>query len=139
MFRTDNGGFACKANIKVSAGGASLWGTKLSQIKESDKILICTYSLPHIEYAEKIFMKNNGNAEIVCHEKFKGKADALMAKFPNLKIRLRNDVHAKFVVINDTVWCGSENFGKSTWIESCIGIKSKEVAEYFTTAFYLIF
>ena len=51
--------------------------------------------------------------------------------YPELKIVLKPDVHAKFVLIEpETVWLSSANFGRSGWFEQTIGLHSKEAYEY---------
>ena len=145
QFKTDNGGLALKINdAKISLCSASTWNTRLSQIgniKLERKIIICTYSLPNIEYMRKIFDKRSENMYLIAHEKFKTKADIIHSLYPNIKICLRPNVHAKYVLIEpETVWLSSANFGSSGWLENTIGIHSKEAYEYYEKGtFYMFF
>lgn len=128
-FKTDCGGLALKipdAKITTSQT-ASTWNTRLSQIGHvPGRIIICTYSLPNIEYLRRIFDKRSDNILIIAHEKFQAKAAELKREYPGLQIVLKPDVHAKFVLIEpETVWLSSANFGSSGWFEQTIGLHSE--------------
>ena len=131
-FKTDNGGLALRANIKVSAA-ASSWSTRLSQIMSRDgEIIICTYSLPNMDYIDKIFDKRSKEITILANSTFYSRALELKQKYPALNIILAANTHAKMVLISPgTVWLSSANLGKSGWFENTVGIKSKEVYEFY--------
>ena len=134
MFTTDHGGMALSIkDAKLSTSHtASTWNTRLSQIGRSNKkIIICTYSLPSLEYLKKIFGKRTENITLIAHEKFADKASHLKELYPDLEIILKPDVHAKYVLIEpDTVWMSSANFGSSGWFEQTIGIHDKDAYEF---------
>ena len=134
MFTTDHGGMALSIkDAKLSTSHtASTWNTRLSQIGRSNKkIIICTYSLPSLEYLKKIFDKRTENITLIAHEKFADKANYLKELYPDLEIILKPDVHAKYVLIEpDTVWLSSANFGSSGWFDQTIGIHDKDAYEF---------
>jgi phosphatidylserine/phosphatidylglycerophosphate/cardiolipin synthase-like enzyme len=133
-FKTDGGGLAIKADIKVSsAASASTWNTRLSQIQHScNEIFICTYSLPNLEYLERILDKRSARITILANSKFVDKAYELKKSYPDLKIKLAPDTHAKIVLIYpNTVWLSSANFGRSGWFENTVGIKNKDVYNFY--------
>lgn len=130
--KTDNGGLATTARVKVSLGKGSTWATRLSQIgKSSGEIIICTYSLPNLDYMSQILDKRS-DITIVCHKKFQEKASILQQKYPRLNIILKSDIHAKMVLIQpETVILSSANFGSSGWLEHTITVKSESVYSYY--------
>lgn len=137
-FKTDNGGWALRIDdAKITTSDkASTWNTRLSQIGteklKDKKVVICTYSLPDLEYCKKIFEKRSTNVLLIVNEKFKSQADELQKEYPNLDIRLKKDVHAKMVLIEpQTVWLSSADFGRSDYFEQTIGIHSEEVYEIY--------
>lgn len=133
-FKTDAGGIALKINDAklTTSKTASTWNTRLSQIAYAPgEIIICTYSLPDMDYLKSIFDKRSSGITIIAHEKFRSKSEKLKAMYPALNIVLRPDVHAKFVLIEPkTVWLSSANFGKSSWFEQTIGLHSKEAYDF---------
>jgi phosphatidylserine/phosphatidylglycerophosphate/cardiolipin synthase-like enzyme len=133
-FKTDGGGLAVKANIKVSsAASASTWNTRLSHIGHNHcDIFICTYSLPDLKYLGLIFDKRSEGITILVNSKFIDKAKTLKALYPDLKILLAPDTHAKIVLVSpETVWLSSANFGQSRWFENTVGIKNKDVYNFY--------
>lgn len=133
-FKTDNGGLAVKANIKVSFSvSASSWNTRLSQIKKQEgEIFICTYSLPDINYVRQIFEKRTSNISLLVNSKFTEQAKLIKKEFPEINIMLAENTHAKIVLISpDTVWLSSANFGKSSWFENTVGIKNEHVYKFY--------
>lgn len=137
-FKTDNGGKAVKiedAKI-VTSENASTWNTRLSQIGtanlKNNRVIICTYSLPDLEYSKQVFDKRSKNVMLIVNEKFRDRAKALENIYPDLEIHLKHDVHAKMVLVEpQTVWLSSANFGKSDWFEHTIGIHSEEVYKFY--------
>jgi hypothetical protein len=134
MFRTDGGGLALRIDdAKLSTThSASTWSSRLSQIgKSNGKVIICTYSLPNMDYLRKIFDKRTSKITLIAHEKFSERAGQLKKLYPDLQVVLKQDVHAKFVLIEpDIVWLSSANFGSSGWFEQTIGLHSKEAYDY---------
>jgi phosphatidylserine/phosphatidylglycerophosphate/cardiolipin synthase-like enzyme len=133
-FKTDGGGIAVKANIKVSSSAsASSWNTRLSQIKyQLGEIFICTYSLPDQGYIGQILGKRSTGVTILANSKFLNKAKVLKTLYPSLNIKLAPDTHAKIVLVSpDTVWLSSANFGKSGWFENTVGIKNTDVYNFY--------
>lgn len=60
-FRTDSGGYAAKADIKIDLYNNSTWATKLSQIGKAPNYghaFIVTTDLPDLDYAERVLSKN---------------------------------------------------------------------------------
>lgn len=135
-FKTDAGGLATKCCIKVSTTqSGSTWNTRLSQLlKDEKELIICTYSLPEIKYVTKILSKreNGRGITLLVHDKFKEKAVLLKQDYPELKIFLATNTHAKLIISPpETVWLSSANLGDSGWFESTIGLKSREAYDYY--------
>jgi phosphatidylserine/phosphatidylglycerophosphate/cardiolipin synthase-like enzyme len=130
--KTDNGGYVTRAEIKVSFGKGSTWATKLSQIaKSKGDVLICTYSLPNIEYMSKILDKKS-NVTIICHEKFQDRANAIKSRYPTVNIIFKPDIHAKIVLVEpETTILSSANFGSSGWYEHSTIIKNRDIYLYY--------
>lgn len=60
-FKTDNGGFATTADIKIDLCNNSTWGTKLSQLGKAPNYgpaFVVTTDLPDVDYAERVLAKN---------------------------------------------------------------------------------
>lgn len=141
-FKTDNGGIAIKINdAKISCNDASTWGTRLSQLAYvKGNVYISTFSLPRLAYIKEVLGKRPHNIYIVAHKKFLDKAHAIKNTFPDIRIVLRNDIHAKFVLIEPkTVWLSSANFGSSKWIENTVGMHSHEAFNFCKNVFENIF
>lgn len=131
-FKTDNGGVAIKLSDVKLMSSVSTWATRLSQIgKTKGEIIICTYSLPNIEYVKNIFNKRS-DITIIAHKKFTEKANLLKNFYPKLRIFLKNNVHAKLALIEPkTVWLTSANFGHSNWVEHAIGFHDENVYKFY--------
>ena len=141
-FKTDNGGEAIRINdAKLFFGDSSTWATRLSQLaKVNGSVYISTFSLPDLPYAQKILEKRPHDILIVAHSMFHAKALAIKDAFPDIRIALRDNIHAKFVLAEPkTVWLSSANFGRSGWIEHGIGMHSPEAFEFYRKAFNNIF
>lgn len=134
--KDDNGGKVGKnCEVKVSLTRTnSTWNTKLNYaIRNGTEIYICTYSLPNVDYIEKMLDGRPANMKIVCNSKFEKEARAIRSKFPNIQIFVKNDMHAKIAAyLPETTILSSANFGKSNWIEHSAIIKNKDIAEYYT-------
>lgn len=132
-FKTDCGGFAVRADIKIAAG-ASTWNTRLSQIaRHKGEIFLCTFSLSRdMEYISQIFDKRSHDITLIVNSKFRDRATMLKQMYPSIKILLAPDVHAKFALLSPhTVWLSSENFVKSSNFENTVGIHSREVYSFY--------
>ena len=122
---------------KLFFGDNSTWAVKLSQLaKVKGSVYISTFSLPDLPYAQKILEKRPRDIFIVAHSIFYAKALAMKDAFPDIRIALRDNIHAKMVLAEpETVWLSSANFGKSGWIEHGIGMHSPEAFEFYKNAF----
>ena len=137
-FKTDNGGEAVRINdAKLFFGDNSTWATRLSQLaKVKGNVYISTFSLPDLPYAQKILEKRPHDIFMVAHSMFHAKALAIKDAFPDIRIALRDNIHAKMVLAEpETVWLSSANFGKSGWIEHGIGMHSPEAFDFYKNAF----
>lgn len=82
-FKTDHGGMALRADIKVAKHG-STWGTRLSQISKCEgEITLCTYSLSRdTSYLSRILDKRSANVTIIANVNFAEQARALKENTP---------------------------------------------------------
>jgi len=56
----------------------------------------------------------------------------ITAAFPNIRVAVRNDTHAKVLLIEPcTVYISSANFGDSGWVESTIGLHSTDAYTWY--------
>lgn len=124
-------------DAKIFFGDNSTWGVKLSQLaKVKGNVYISTFSLPDLPYAQKILKKRPCDIYIIAHSMFHAKALAIKDAFPDIRIALRDNIHAKMVLAEPkTVWLSSANFGKSGWIEHGIGMHSPEAFDFYKNAF----
>jgi len=134
-FKTDCGGTALTANIKVS-NKATTWNTRLSQIGRHDKaVTIVTFSLCDFEYISKIVSKrkNGAGITIVCNSKYEPNAWLLKRAFPELKMYVSPYAHAKLALIEpEIVWVSSENLGhKSSTFDASVGIHDEEAYKHY--------
>ena len=137
-FKTDNGGEAIRINdAKLFFGDNSTWAVRLSQLaKVKSNVYISTFSLPDLPYAQKILEKRPRDIFIIAHSMFYAKALAMKDAFPDIRIALRDNIHAKMVLTEpETVWLSSANFGRSGWIEHGIGMHSPEAFDFYKNAF----
>lgn len=121
----------------VSFGKRPIWADILTQINTIEgNICIATYSLPDVSFAKKILAKRPCDIHIIAHSKFFDKAYELKETFPEIHIAVRDDIHAKFALIEpDIVWLSSANFGKSDWLEHAVTIHSQKLFEPFKNDF----
>ena len=132
-FKTDHGGMALRAEIKV-AKGASSWRTRLSQLARSNgEIMLCTYSLPRDpSYLSGLLDKRAEGVTILANAKFRQQAYTLKARYPALRMLLATNTHAKMALVAPrTVWLSSENLVKSTNLENTVGIHSEAVYTFY--------
>ena len=137
-FQTDGGGVKCRCNDIKILTGSSTWSTRLSQIgKVKGEILICTYSLPNLDYVQGIFSKRPYGIKLIANSKFRHKAQQIKAVYPEIEIGLLEDMHKKTLLIEpQTIFIGSANFGKSGWRENCIGFHSPKMFTVYREEFY---
>lgn len=109
------------------------YGMKLSQLWRQEGVLrIMTYSLPNVDYVEMQLGRRPYNIKLLAHCKFRNKAVAIRAAFPDIEIRITEGMHSKIIGIEPrTLYIGSANFGSSGWHETMIGVRSKEAHDYF--------
>ena len=75
-FKTDCGGVAMTADIKLSKG-ATTWNTRLSQISRHDHLVtLVTFSLCDFTYISKLVSKREAGAgiRIICGDKYEWNA-----------------------------------------------------------------
>ena len=132
-FKTDQGGVAIKADIKV-ATQASTWNTRLTQLlRGKADITICTFSLPrNPDYLKKLFDKRSKNITLIANSKFEAEAWMLKRRYPDLRIILSPQVHSKMALAApDKVWLSSENLVRSRNFENAVGIQSPAVYDFY--------
>ena len=132
-FKSDQGGLAVSADIKVSTQ-ASTWNTCLTQLlRGKTEITICTFSLPrNSDYLKKLFDKRSKNVTIIANSKFETEARLLKLRYPDLRIILSPQVHAKMALAApDKVWLSSENLVHSRNFENTIGIHNRIVYDFY--------
>lgn len=127
-FKTDDGGVALSLkDCKLMA--TTSWDASLSQA--TGRVVIVTYSLPDLRYIAGILNKRS-DVHLVMNSKFKDRAMRLKRRYPELRITMRNDLHAKMVLAEpDMVWLSSANFGRSRWFEHTIGIHDRQAYEFY--------
>lgn len=128
-FSDDNGGFAFSCDDAKMSICASTWNTRLSQIARiSGPIAIMTGSLPDLEYISQIVSKRPRDMFIIANTRAEVEARSLKLRFPAVRIALHRNSNAKVVLVApDTVWVSSSDFGKTTQIESAVGLHSSVV------------
>lgn len=132
-FKTDCGGLALRANIKVSTQ-ASTWNTRLNQLfRGSAPIILCTFSLPKNPAAlDGLLGKRCDGITIIANSKFADEARLLKARYPGLTIILCPQTHAKLALAApDRVWLSSENLTQGSNFENTVGIHSRAVYEFY--------
>jgi len=130
-FRTDNGGFAFKANdAKIQH---SSWGNRLSQLhKQKGTVRIITYSLPDMAYVRRQLGRRPHDIYIIAHSKFSRRANEICGEFPGIVVAVHDEVHSKVVLVEpETVIVSSANFGDSGWHETTVSFHSKPAHEYY--------
>jgi hypothetical protein len=120
------------SELKLYAPSHS-YGMKISQIwRQTGVMRIMTYSLPSVDYVHKQIGRRPYDIWVLCHEKFRSRAQAIKNKFPGISICTLDNIHSKVILIEPkTLYIGSENFGHSGWIETCIGVRSAQAHDWF--------
>ena len=136
-FKTDCGGTAMTANIKLS-NKATTWNTRLSQIgRHNEPVTIVTFSLCEFEYISMILSKRDHGAGItlICNSKYEANAYVMKKAFPEAKIYVNPHAHAKLALVApETVWVSTENMGrKRNSFDATVGIHSKEAYDHYYT------
>lgn len=130
-FNDDCGGlsFSCE-DAKMSIR-ASTWNTRLSQIaRTKGTIYIMTGALPDIPYISRIIGKRPHDILIIANTSAEKNAKLLKQNFPVVRIALHPNNNAKVVLVSpETVWVSSSDFGKTTKIESAVGIHSSTLLD----------
>lgn len=87
-----------------------------------------TGSLPDPEYISQILNKRPQDIFIIANACAEAEAKFLKSRFPSIRIVLHRNNNAKVVLVApDTVWVSSSDFGKTTKIESAVGMHSEFV------------
>lgn len=134
-FKTDCGGKAMNVDCKLS-NKATTWNTRLNQIGRHDhEVTIVTYSLCNLKHIFQIVGKRDRGAgiTIICNSKYEYNALILKRRFPDLKVYVNPNAHAKLVLIEpEILWLSSENFGHmGDTFDATIGIHSAEAYDHY--------
>jgi len=137
-FKTDSGGIAFKSSDIKLTGGASTWGTRLSQLsKQSGVVRLITYSLPNLAYVEKQLGRRPNNIFVIAHEKFENQGRDIKVRFPDIRVAIAPNIHSKVLLIEpNTVWISSANFGDSGWHETSIGVRSADALDWYVKGIF---
>ena len=129
VFSDDSRGFAFSCEDAKMSICASTWNARLSQIaRVTGPILILTGSLPDPEYISQTLGKRPRDIFIIANTDAQREAGLLKLRFPDVRIALHRNNNAKVVLVApDTVWVSSADFGKTTRIESAVGLHSSIV------------
>lgn len=99
--------------------------------KTKGVVTIVTYSLPSIEEIKEILTKRTEGVTIIANSRFEKKAKQINQMYPELKIILRPDIHAKMLLVApEIVWLSSANFGNSGWYEQWVGMHSRKAYKH---------
>ncbi|MGJ7533388.1 MULTISPECIES: hypothetical protein [unclassified Variovorax] len=131
VFGDDSFGFAFSCNDAKMSICVSTWSRRLAQIgRVVGPILIMSGSLPDPDYISQILGKRPRDIFIIANADANREARMLKLRFPDVRIALHRNTNAKVVLVApDTVWVSSADFGKTTQIESVIGLHSNNVFE----------
>lgn len=86
-FKTDHGGYAANADVKVCLDGTPTWATKLSQLGRSPNyghVFIVTTDLPDLDYAVKVLSKNPRVVNLYAPESCETQLRELRKRLPEL-------------------------------------------------------
>jgi hypothetical protein len=136
IWRADSHGIVTRSSeIKCYVDSHS-WAMKLSQLHRQDGLVrVATYSL-NAKYATEVFQRRNRDVRIICNSKFRKQALTLNKRLPNIEIAYRDDMHAKFVLIEpDTVYLGSMNLVNNSVRDSVVGIRARDIQQYYADWF----
>ena len=129
VFSDDSRGFAFSCEDAKMSICTSKWNTRLAQIaRVVGPVLIMTGSLPDPEYISQTLGKRPRDIFIIANAAAQREARMLKLRFPEVRIALHPNTNAKVVLVApDTVWVSSADFGKTTQIESAVGLHSSIV------------
>ncbi|QGW80649.1 hypothetical protein GOQ09_03170 [Variovorax paradoxus] len=129
IFRDDSVGFAFSCDDAKMSICTSTWNKRLAQIARiTGPVLIMTGSLPDPEYISQTLGKRPRDIFIIANVEAQKEARMLKRRFPEIRIALHSNNNAKVVLVApDTVWVSSADFGKTTRIESAVGLHSSVV------------
>ena len=129
IFSNDSGGFTFSCEDAKMSICTSTWNKRLSQIaRVTGPMLIMTGSLPDPEYISQTLGKRPRDIYIIANVDAQKEARMLKRRFPEVRIALHSNNNAKVVLVApDTVWVSSADFGKTTRIESAVGLHSSVV------------
>jgi hypothetical protein len=129
VFSNDSGGFAFSCEDAKMSICASTWNTRLAHIaRVIGPVLIMTGSLPDPEYISRTLGKRPRDIFIIANADAQREARMLKLRFPDVRIALHRNNNAKVVLVApNTVWVSSADFGKTTQIESAVGLHSSVV------------
>ena len=138
VFSDDSFGFAFSCEDAKMSISANSWSRRLSHIARIvGPILIMTGSLPEPDYISQILGKRPRDIFIIANTDAHKEARVLKLRFPEVRIALHRNTNAKAVLVApDTVWVSSTDFGKTTQIESAIGLHSSLVFERARESFF---
>ena len=107
-FKTDHGGYASRADIKIGFDSASTWGTKLSQIGKSPNYsmaFVVTTDIPDVDYAEKVLSKNARITTLDAPESCEPQLRELRKRLPELGCFAAKEVPVNLVLLEPyTSW-----------------------------------
>jgi hypothetical protein len=138
VFSDDSSGFAFSCEDAKMSISANSWSRRLSHIARIiGPILIMTGSLPEPDYISQILGKRPRDIFIIANADAHREASMLKRRFPDVRIALHRNTNAKAVLVApDTVWVSSTDFGKTTQIESAVGLHSRLVFERTRESFF---
>lgn len=137
-FSNDSGGlaFSCEdAKLSISTG---TWNRRLSQIaRVIGPVLIMTGALPDPDYISQTLGKRPRDIFIIANASAQKEAKVLKLRFRDVRIALHRNNNAKVVLVApDIVWLSSGDFGRTTQLESVVGLRSSAVFKKTRESFF---
>lgn len=138
VFSNDSRGFAFSCEDAKMSICPCTWNTRLAQIaRVIGPILIMTGALPDSEYIAQTLGKRPRDIFIIANASAQNEAKTLKRRFPDVRIALHLNSNAKVVLVApDTVWVSSADFGRTTQIESAVGLHSISVFKKTQESFF---
>ena len=99
-------------------------------------IWICTYSLPRWKeipniLGQRVTERKCQGVTLICNPTANSvieRAYTLKQQYPAMRIVLHNKIHAKMVLVGNTSFLSTENFGSNTgWFERTVGIHDQQI------------
>lgn len=139
-------------NLIIKLSDQLNWNQKFNRYCDRS-IIITTYTIPDLYYAERILKKilaQGNDVTIIANDISIDRLHYLKELFPNnFYYHTRPNIHAKMVLVNNNdnkirnikqgkqiVWLSSQNFGTSGWMENTICVKSKNSKDSKVYQFY---